>query len=77
MDTSYFLQIFGPCLAILGAIYNCSPNRCDKAIGFGTWIVSNTTLLIWAILVGAYWIGAMYVVFCGTSVYGFWHHRRG
>jgi hypothetical protein len=36
LDYSYYLQVLGSILAILGAIYNCSPNRCDKATGFGT-----------------------------------------
>lgn len=74
-EISYFLQIAGSILAILGAVYNCSPKKCDKLTGFGIWVVSNSTLLLWSVITGNYWLSAMYSVFCCTSIYGVLHHR--
>lgn len=76
IDIIYFLQVFGSLLAIMGAVYNCSTHVCDKATGFAVWVVSNSVLMLWACLVGAYWIALMYVAFLCTSTYGFWYHRR-
>ena len=75
VDYTLFLQAFGSILAVLGAMANCSPNRCDKLLGFGVWIISNSTLLVWSVLTQAYWLTIMYGVFMGTSGYGFWKHR--
>lgn len=75
MIPSDLLQAIGSLLAILGAICNCSPDRCDKLLGFKTWIASNFILLVFALALQLWWLAGMYVVFTGTSWYGWWKHR--
>lgn len=69
------LQAIGSFLAILGACFNCSQDTCDKLLGFKTWIASNFILLVFAMALQLWWLAGMYVIFSGTSWYGWLKHR--
>lgn len=82
MDLPYLISILlnalGTIIAVTGALYN--------AIGFHKfalflWIISNGILLTlfigvgmgWLVLNGGVWLQVgLYMVFCGTSTYGYW-----
>ncbi|MDD2246420.1 MAG: hypothetical protein PHC39_04995 [Proteiniphilum sp.] len=66
----------GSILAIIGAVCNCSPKCQYKFYGFATWVVSNGTLLVWSVVVQAWWLALMYCVFMFTSIYGAVKHRH-
>ena len=86
MDTplliSILLNAVGTIIAISGAIYN--------ALGFhrvalALWVISNGILLAlfigvamgWLVLNGGAWLQVgLYIVFVGTSTYGYWKHSK-
>jgi hypothetical protein len=70
------IENIGSVLACIGAVFNCSPTREQKRIGFGIWIVSNLLLLGWAVTIQAWFPAAMYGIFCGTAGYGFVNHKN-
>ena len=69
------IENVGSVLAMIGAIFNCSPKNGWKRWGFGIWIISNGCLEIWALSIQAWGPAAMYLLFIGTATYGFIHHK--
>lgn len=69
------IENVGSVLACIGALFNCSPTREQKRIGFGVWIISNILLLLWAWSIQAWFPVAMYGLFCCTAGYGFVNHK--
>jgi len=69
------IENFGAAVACLGAVFNCSPTRKIKRVGFGLWVISNSALWIWCATIQAWGPLAMYTVFLGTSTWGFVNHN--
>ena len=70
------IENIGSVLAMGGAVFNCSPKREWKRVGFAIWVLSNGLLLYWAYSIQAWYPATMYLFFCGTATYGFVNHKE-
>lgn len=72
--TTISLASVGAYMGIVGGVFNSLPHNDHKLVAFGIWITSNFILASWAYSIGEQSLMWMYLIFIGTSTFGFYNH---